>query len=101
MSVAPAREYVLALSCRDKPGNVYSLSSFLLQHSANILASQQCGESPDVRFFMWAHFSVPPQNAQLARDRELARLERGPSPGDRGVSHVPGSCTPSPRGSAS
>ena len=72
MSAARGREYVLTLSCPDKPGIVYAVSSFLVQHSANILASQQYGEeSPDSRFFMRVHFSVPPGGA------ELAGLERG------------------------
>jgi formyltetrahydrofolate deformylase len=59
MSAARGREYVLTLSCPDKPGIVYAVSSFLVQHSGNILASQQYGESPDGRFFMRVHFSVP------------------------------------------
>ena len=75
MNAARGREYVLTLSCPDKPGIVYAVSSFLVQHSANILASQQYGEpgteSPDGRFFMRVHFSVPPGGA------ELAGLERG------------------------
>jgi len=71
MSAAPGREYVLTLSCPDKPGIVYAVSSFLVQHSANILASQQYGESPDGRFFMRVHFSVPPPG------RPLEDLERG------------------------
>jgi formyltetrahydrofolate deformylase len=65
------REYVLTLYCPDKPGIVYAVSSFLVQHSANILASQQYGESPDGRFFMRVHFSVPPPG------QRLAELERG------------------------
>ncbi len=60
MNAAPGPEYVLTLSCPDKPGIVYAVSSFLVQHSANILASQQYGESPGGRFFMRVHFSVPP-----------------------------------------
>ena len=75
MNAAPGREYVLTLSCPDKPGIVYAVSSFLVQHSANILASQQYGqpktESPDGWFFMRVHFSVPPGGAGLAE------LERG------------------------
>jgi formyltetrahydrofolate deformylase len=71
MSAEPGREYVLTLSCPDKPGIVYAVSSFLVQHSANILASQQYGESPDGRFFMRVHFSVPPPG------QPLADLERG------------------------
>ncbi len=66
MSNGSGREYVLTLSCPDKPGIVYAVASFLVQHSGNILASQQYGESPDGRFFMRVHFSVPPQGAQRA-----------------------------------
>ena len=64
MGAARGREYVLTLSCPDKPGIVYAVASFLVQHSANILASQQYGEAPDGRFFMRVHFAVPP-GAQL------------------------------------
>ena len=71
MSAERGREYVLTLSCPDKPGIVYAVSSFLVQHSANILASQQYGESPDGRFFMRVHFCLPPPG------RALAELERG------------------------
>ena len=71
MSADPGREYVLTLSCPDKPGIVYAVSSFLVQHSANILASQQYGESPHGRFFMRVHFCLPPPG------RALADLERG------------------------
>jgi formyltetrahydrofolate deformylase len=71
MGTERGREYVLTLSCPDKPGIVYAVSSFLVQHSANILASQQYGESPDGRFFMRVHFCLPPPG------RPLADLERG------------------------
>jgi formyltetrahydrofolate deformylase len=71
MNASVRREYVLTLSCPDKPGIVYAVSSFLVQHSANILASQQYGESPDGRFFMRVHFSVPPPG------QPLADLQRG------------------------
>jgi len=71
VDTARGREYVLTLSCPDKPGIVYAVASFLVQHSANILASQQYGESPDGRFFMRVHFSVPPHGVQPAG------LERG------------------------
>jgi formyltetrahydrofolate deformylase len=70
-NAARGREYVLTLSCPDKPGIVYAVSSFLVQHSANILASQQYGEGPDGRFFMRVHFCVPPPG------QPLAGLERG------------------------
>jgi formyltetrahydrofolate deformylase len=89
MSADTGREYVLTLSCPDKPGIVYAVSSFLVQHSANILASQQYGESPGGRFFMRVHFCLPPSGQQLAPDPQLgpdlqltpdlqlAELERG------------------------
>jgi formyltetrahydrofolate deformylase len=72
MSADAGREYVLTLSCPDKPGIVYAVSSFLVQHSANILASQQYGESPDGRFFMRVHFCLPPPGQQLAADLQPA-----------------------------
>jgi len=66
MNAALGREYVLTLSCPDKPGIVYAVSSFLVQHSANILASQQYGEpgteSPDCLndlLFRWKTGSLP------------------------------------------
>ena len=65
------QEFILTLSCPDKPGIVYSVSSFLVQHSANIIASQQYGQPDDGRFFMRVHFSVPPPGlaiAELERD---------------------------------
>jgi len=90
MGATQGREFVLTLSCPDKPGIVYAVSSFLVQHSGNILASQQYGESPDGRFFMRVHFTLPPletpppapSGAPLAAPLEtppelrLAQLER-------------------------
>ena len=64
-------EFILTLSCPDKPGIVYAVSSFLVQHSANIISSQQYGEPEGGLFFMRVHFSVPQpgrQTAELERD---------------------------------
>jgi formyltetrahydrofolate deformylase len=64
-------EFILTLSCPDKPGIVYAVSSFLVQHSGNIIASQQYGTPDDGRFFMRVNFSVPPpgrSSAELERD---------------------------------
>jgi formyltetrahydrofolate hydrolase len=44
---ARGQEYVLTLSRPDKPGIVYAVSSFLIQQSATILASQRHRGSPD------------------------------------------------------
>jgi formyltetrahydrofolate deformylase len=79
MDFSPGREYVLTLSCPDKPGIVYAVSSFLVQHCGNILASQQYGESPGGRFFMRVHVTLPPLEtppASLAPELRLAQLER-------------------------
>src|SRR5215475_12650578 len=59
-------EYILTLSCPDKPGIVYAVSSFLVQHSANIVDSQQYGDADEGRFFMRVHFSVPPPGLPIA-----------------------------------
>jgi formyltetrahydrofolate deformylase len=65
-------EFVLTLSCPDKPGIVYAVSSFLVQHSANIIDSQQYGEPGEDGglFFMRVLFSVnqPSVLADLERD---------------------------------
>jgi formyltetrahydrofolate deformylase len=59
-------EYILTLACPDKPGIVYAVSSFLVQHSANIIDSQQYGDGDEGRFFMRVHFSVPPPGLPIA-----------------------------------
>ncbi|MBV9445211.1 MAG: formyltetrahydrofolate deformylase [Streptosporangiaceae bacterium] len=66
-----SERYVLTLSCPDRPGIVYAVSSFLVQHSGNILSSQQYGEPPDGRFFMRVEFTIPDGHG------DLADLERG------------------------
>jgi formyltetrahydrofolate deformylase len=63
---APGREFILTISCQDKPGIVYAVSSFLVQRSANILDSQQYGDSLSGHFFMRVHFAVPPPGCSLA-----------------------------------
>jgi formyltetrahydrofolate deformylase len=65
-------DFVLTLSCPDKPGIVYAVSSFLVQHSANILSSQQYGEAPDERFFMRMHFTVPVATSVEALERDFS-----------------------------
>src|SRR6201996_1347177 len=69
-SQAIGLEFVLTLSCPDKPGIVYAVSSFLVQHSANIIGSQQYGEPDGGLFFMRVHFSVPQPG------RTVSELER-------------------------
>jgi formyltetrahydrofolate deformylase len=61
VTAAPRREFVLTLSCPDRPGIVYAVASFLVQHGCNILDSHQYDD--DVgdyqgTFFMRVHFSA-------------------------------------------
>jgi len=42
------QEFILTLSCPDKPGIVYAVSSFLVQHSGNIVDSQQYEDVRDL-----------------------------------------------------
>jgi len=57
----PGSEYVLTVSCQDKPGLVFAVSSFLVQHSGNIRQSQQFDDRRNDAFFMRVHFDVAGQ----------------------------------------
>lgn len=53
MSKAPGgADYVLILSCPDRPGIVHAVSGFLVERGANIVESQQFGDRITDRFFM-------------------------------------------------
>ncbi len=52
------KEYILTLSCEDKPGIVAAVSGFLARNACNILDSQQAGDPFSQLFFMRTHFSV-------------------------------------------
>ena len=64
-------ECVLTIVCPDKPGIVYAVSSFLVQHSGNILQSQQFDDRAERRFFMRVHFET------LDPDVTADELKRG------------------------
>ncbi|MGK5534299.1 formyltetrahydrofolate deformylase [Streptomyces sp. URMC 129] len=51
-------DYVLTLSCPDKPGIVHAVSSFLFMTGCNIVDSQQFGDRDTGLFFMRVHFSA-------------------------------------------
>jgi formyltetrahydrofolate deformylase len=55
---AAGAEYILTVSCPDRPGLVYAVSGFLIQHHGNILQSQQFGDRGNDTFFMRVHFEV-------------------------------------------
>ncbi len=45
-------DFVLTLSCPDRPGSVHAVSGFLVERGANIVESQQFGDRLSDRFFM-------------------------------------------------
>jgi formyltetrahydrofolate deformylase len=53
-----AGDYVLTLSCPDRPGIVHAVTSFLLRHGGDIRESQQFGDRQHGRFFMRIDFTV-------------------------------------------
>ncbi|WP_327590422.1 formyltetrahydrofolate deformylase [Nonomuraea sp. NBC_00507] len=55
--MAPGREFILTVSCADKPGIVYAVSSFLIQHGGNMLQSKQFNDRKGGGFFMRVHFT--------------------------------------------
>ncbi len=57
-ATAPAGDFVLILSCADRPGIVHAVTGFLLQHGGNILESQQFGDQLVDRFFMRIAFRI-------------------------------------------
>jgi formyltetrahydrofolate deformylase len=48
----PGREFVLTVSCDDRPGLVFAVSSYVVQHRGNILSSQQFDDRRTGLFFM-------------------------------------------------
>lgn len=62
-SLAPptiaAGDFVLILSCPDRPGIVHAVSGYLVSHGGNILESQQFGDQLSGQFFMRIDFEVP------------------------------------------
>ncbi|WP_169987603.1 MULTISPECIES: formyltetrahydrofolate deformylase [unclassified Microbispora] len=50
-------EYVLTLSCPDRPGVVAAVSGLLARKGCNIIESQQFGDPVEERFFMRVQFS--------------------------------------------
>ena len=55
---AAAKGFVLTIVCPDRPGIVYAVSGFLVQHGANIVESQQFSDPLVHRFFMRIEFEL-------------------------------------------
>jgi len=54
-------EFVLTLSCPDRPGIVHAVTRFLLDHQGDIRESQQFGDRQRGRFFMRIAFEADPE----------------------------------------
>jgi formyltetrahydrofolate deformylase len=61
----PGSEFVLTLSCPDQAGLVHAVTSFLVDHSSNILESRQFDDRLQDRFFMRVHFDVSDPGVSL------------------------------------
>jgi len=71
MPSMPAHQYVLTLSCPDRPGIVSAVSTFLAHNGQNILDAQQFDDVETAKFFMRVVFTA----ADLAV--ELSALQTG------------------------
>ncbi|WP_408895715.1 formyltetrahydrofolate deformylase [Nocardioides sp. R1-1] len=60
---APSGDYVLVLTCPDRPGVVHAVTGFLVRHGGNIIESQQFGDQLTGRFFMRLDFVLPEAGA--------------------------------------
>jgi formyltetrahydrofolate deformylase len=62
------REYVLTLTCPDRPGIVHGVTGFLVANDCNIVENQQFGDRDTGRFFMRVHFE------RIGADLDVAAL---------------------------
>jgi formyltetrahydrofolate deformylase len=66
----PLGDYVLTLSCEDRPGIVHAMASFLMECGGNIRESQQFGDREHNRFFMRVDFETAQRtDAAILRER--------------------------------
>ena len=73
LSPHPTPEYILTLSCPDRPGIVHAITGLLLQHQGNITEAAQYNATDTGHFFMRVRFASPaPHQTLCAAVRELA-----------------------------
>jgi formyltetrahydrofolate deformylase len=73
----PVGDYVLVLSCADRPGIVNAVSTFLMGHGGDIRESQQFGDRQSGTFFMRIDFAVStPTTAEALRADFAATAEQ-------------------------
>jgi formyltetrahydrofolate deformylase len=68
----PVGDYVLVLSCADRPGIVNAVTTFLMRHGGDIRESQQFGDRQSGRFFMRIDFEVAGQTTAEALRADFA-----------------------------
>ncbi len=73
-------EFVLTLSCPDRPGIVAAVSGLLAGRGANITESQQFGDRDTGRFFMRVQFTVDPAAGSGGQADEMAAALAGLAP---------------------
>jgi formyltetrahydrofolate deformylase len=71
-ATAPSGDFVLVLTCPDRPGLVHAVSGFLVGHGGNIIESQQFGDRLTGRFFMRIDFVVEGQVTAEGLRRDFA-----------------------------
>ncbi|PWN04537.1 formyltetrahydrofolate deformylase [Nocardioides silvaticus] len=74
LATTPAGDYVLVLTCPDRPGVVHAVSGFLVDHGGNIIESQQFGDRLTGRFFMRIDFSVAGATSAEELRRDFAAV---------------------------
>ncbi|WP_424627435.1 formyltetrahydrofolate deformylase [Bradyrhizobium sp. SYSU BS000235] len=63
------QQFVLTLSCPDRPGIVSAVSTFLFANGQNILDAQQYSDTETGQFFMRVMFETPGATSELATVR--------------------------------
>jgi formyltetrahydrofolate deformylase len=65
---SPTPTYLLTLSCPDRPGLVFAVSSWLMRAGGNILDSQQFDDAMVHEFFMRVHFEAADLTLEQLRE---------------------------------
>jgi formyltetrahydrofolate deformylase len=68
----PVGDYVLVLSCADRPGIVNAVTTFLMRHGGDIRESQQFGDRQSGRFFMRIDFEASEETTADALRADFA-----------------------------
>jgi formyltetrahydrofolate deformylase len=68
----PGAEYVLTVSCAERPGLIHAISGFLVDHDANVTESKQFDDRQAGKFFMRVQFesasAAPLDEGKLRED---------------------------------